>query len=538
VDVHKLSAQRRNDFFGDPILFQIASTFHASLVPELADLGDYTASDDANEKARLVSSWLPRSCFYDAWGNRTENMDVHPAYHSLLIRSRHAGINNSLFAEEDKEKHIRHQARAVRLFLLAGLENGHLEELCYSNAGLHILRENADLFSQWKPLLTSLIHDPSRKHFQKKQSASLALALEEVGITASSLSGSFAEPIYVDQQIKQNLYRISGYKPDVVNPVADGFIVSAIFEGSLSMFFVPRLLVTGQINGISLVSNRDKNDFSVPRSHIRFEHSAGWMIGLPEMGKNLLAQIKQNLEFDHAVIIAGMIRSVVQHVVIYVRQNHDQKRRKTLAERALADAALDVAAASVLVLRLAKAQDLATNDLQEAAFAAIMRPVIRYWLLHILGQITDCAISLVGRNSLFPGSIFSRAQELKTRIFSFESSTVHLLLDVVNTIKQIPDLFQAVIAMPYHGGGETDTRTAQILRVVADMVLNDEGTSFLLVEQLIYAFASVGLRTLDCNIIATAYVESRLSGQWRSTYGMLSPHHNASFILEALYPSN
>ncbi|RCL04083.1 MAG: putative acyl-CoA dehydrogenase [Candidatus Tokpelaia sp. JSC189] len=540
MGAHKLNMREKNSFFGDPILFQIASTFHASLVPELADLGAYTASDDAHEKARLVGSWTPRPCFYDAWGNHAENIDVHPAYYSLLIRSRHAGISNSLFTEGGKESDVRHQVRAVRLFLLAGLENGHLEELCSSSAGFHVLKENADLFSQWNPLITDVVHGPSCKHFQQRHSISLALALEENDMNAASLPVSFAELMYVDLQTKHDLYKISGYKLAVINPVADGFIVSAAFEGKLSMFFVPRLLAKGQINSISLVSAwEEKKNFSVPYCHVRFEQSVGWMIGFPDMGNKLLTRIRQDLEFDHAVIIAGMIRSILHYTVTYMRYNTHQQPAKILAERALADAALDGAAASVLVLRLAKAQDLAANNLQEAAFAAIMRPAIHYWLLHILGQITDYAISLTGSYNIFLGGIFSRAQELKNRNFSFEGTTLHLVLDIVNTIKQIPDLFQAVIAMPGNENSAIDARTTEILRVVADMVLNkDEGTIFLLVEQLIYAFASVGLRALDCDIVATAYVESRLGGQWRSTYGILGPHYNASFILDALYPLN
>lgn len=539
MGVHKLNVRAKNGFFGDPILFQIASAFHASLVPELAELGAYTASDDAHEKARLVGSWAPRLCFYDAGGNRAESIDIHPAYHSLLTRSRHAGISNSLFAEEDKERHVCHQARAVRLFLLAGLESGHLEELCRSSAGFHVLKENADLFSQWKPLITSPVHDPSYRHFLQKHSASLALALGDDDMTAAALPGSLAELMYVDLQTRQDLYRVSGYKPAVVNPVADGFIVSAAFEGRQSMFFVPRLLATGQLNGISLVPVKEGGSgFAAPCCHVRFEQSAGWMVGLPEMGNSLLTRVKQDLEFDHAVMIAGTIRSVLHHAIIHIRQNRDQQPGMALAERALADAALDGAAASVLVLRLAKAQDLAADDPQEAAFAAIMRPAIRYWLLHILGQIVDCAVSLTGSHRLFPGSIFSRAQELKTRNACFEGSAARLVLDVVTAIKRMPDLFQAVIAMPGDENGMTDARTAQVLRVAADMALNDEGTAFLLVEQLVYAFASAGLRALDCDAVAAAYIESRLGGQWRSTYGMLSPRYNAGFILEALYPSH
>jgi len=46
---------------------------------------------------------------------------------------------------------------------------------------------------------------------------------------------------------------------------------------------------------------------------------------------------------------------------------------------------------------------------QEAALAAIMRPAIRYWLMHILGQVIDCTVAATNRHGLQPGSLFSRA---------------------------------------------------------------------------------------------------------------------------------
>ncbi len=44
------------------------------------------------------------------------------------------------------------------------------------------------------------------------------------------------------------------------------------------------------------------------------------------------------------------------------------------------------------------------------------------------------------------------------------------------------------------------------------------------------------LRRLGGLQIADAFVESRLAGQWRATYGMLDGRHDARAILDTLYP--
>lgn len=538
VGIHTLNRRSKNGFFGDPILFQMASAFHASLVPELAELGAYAASDEAHEKARLVNTYLPQFRYEDTGACGAENIDVHPAYHSLLTRSRHTGISSSLFENRGEENQVCHQARAARLFLLAGLESGHLEELCQSSAAFHVLSEDYDLAAQWKPLLTSPVHDPSCRPFSQKHSATLTFAVGEDCVSASPFS-SAAEAISVEVPSRRELYGISGCKSSVVNPVLDGFIVSAALEGKPSLFFVPRLLATGKVNRVFLVPAKSADaGFSAPCGHVRFEQSAGWLIGAAGAGQNLLVRVKQDLTFDHAVMLAGMMRSVLHHTVALMRQNAGERAYTVLAERALADAALDVAAASVLVQRLARALDLAQKNRQEAAFAAIMRPAIRYWLVHVSGQVVDCAIAAADCGGLAPGNLFSRARGLASHNFYFDGHAGHLVLEVIEAVRQMPDLFQQVVTALGEQISTVGARTVQVLNVAADMALSDQGAAFLLVEQLVYACASANLHELDCDSVATAYIESRLGGHWRSSYGTLSPRYNAGFILEALYPSH
>ena len=44
------------------------------------------------------------------------------------------------------------------------------------------------------------------------------------------------------------------------------------------------------------------------------------------------------------------------------------------------------------------------------------------------------------------------------------------------------------------------------------------------------------LRRLGAGRIADAFVETRLAGQWRNTYGMLDSRHDARMIIDTLYP--
>jgi putative acyl-CoA dehydrogenase len=48
--------------------------------------------------------------------------------------------------------------------------------------------------------------------------------------------------------------------------------------------------------------------------------------------------------------------------------------------------------------------------------------------------------------------------------------------------------------------------------------------------------AAAELRRLGAGRIADAFVETRLAGQWRNTYGMLDGRHDARMIIDTLYP--
>ncbi|MNL85102.1 hypothetical protein D3C87_2132980 [compost metagenome] len=55
-------------------------------------------------------------------------------------------------------------------------------------------------------------------------------------------------------------------------------------------------------------------------------------------------------------------------------------------------------------------------------------------------------------------------------------------------------------------------------------------------EQLALAAGAAELARLGAGKIADAYLETRLAGGWRSTYGMLDARFDASYIVDLLYP--
>jgi putative acyl-CoA dehydrogenase len=78
--------------------------------------------------------------------------------------------------------------------------------------------------------------------------------------------------------------------------------------------------------------------------------------------------------------------------------------------------------------------------------------------------------------------------------------------------------------------------TIGVLKAAMQVAATDQGSARLLTEQLALSAAAAELRRLGAGRIADAFVETRLGGQWRTTYGMLDSRHDARMIIDTLYP--
>ena len=59
----------------------------------------------------------------------------------------------------------------------------------------------------------------------------------------------------------------------------------------------------------------------------------------------------------------------------------------------------------------------------------------------------------------------------------------------------------------------------------------------ILTEQLALTAAAAELKRLGAGRVADAFIETRLAGQWRGTYGMLDGRYEARAIIDTLYPA-
>ncbi|PSH67904.1 DNA alkylation response protein [Phyllobacterium brassicacearum] len=525
-----------NAYLGDPLLMQITKRFPQATRTELEQGGRFVLSGDAQDLARLANTEVPKLRTHDRQGHRIDVIDYHPAYHALMRRSVAQGLHSSIWEDGTPEAGLRHQARAARFYLTAQLECGHLCPLTMTSASLAALMAAPTLYREWSPLILPRKYDSSNKSPAKKASLTLGMGMtEKQGGTDVHTNTTRAEPA------GSGFYRLTGHKWFMSAPMSDAFLVLAQAREGLSCFLVPRILPDGSSNGFRFQRLKDKlGNRSNASSEVEFDNALGQMVGNPGDGVKTIIDMVTLTRLDCAVASAGLMRAGLAETVHHARHRivfESPLIDKPLMLRVLADMALDVAGATALALRLARAFDNAAKDRGEAAFARVMTPVVKYWVAKIAPAMLYETMECLGGNGYIEEGNLARFYREAPVNAIWEGSGNVMALDVLRVLKRGPQLFDEVLNWIGAQLGRGGQGTVEVLRAAMRVAENDEGAARILTEQLALAAAGAELRHLQSEDIADAFIETRLGGQWRTTYGMLDARHNAKSIVNSLYPS-
>jgi putative acyl-CoA dehydrogenase len=520
----------------DPLLIQLAEGVSDPVRKELDTLGQFVMSNDAQELARLANTQTPSLRTHDRQGRRIDLVELHPAYHALMRRSVANGLHSSVWENGAAETGRRHQARAARFYLTAELECGHLCPITMTNASLAALMASPELFREWAPRITTRKYDQSQRPPVQKAGLTLGMGMTEkqggTDVRANTTRADIAG---------NGLYRLTGHKWFMSAPMSDAFLVLAQAAEGLSCFLVPRILGDGSRNGLCFQRLKDKlGNRSNASSEVEFVDAMGEMVGEPGAGIKTIMDMVTLTRLDCALASAAIMRAGLAEAV-----NHARYRLvfgtplidQPLMQRVLADMALDVAAATALSFRLARSFDDAAANRGEAAFARVMTPVVKYWVCKIAPPLLYEAMECLGGNGYVEEAPLARYYREAPVNAIWEGSGNVMALDVLRVLARGPALLDEVLAGIGRDLGTGEHGTIGVLRAAMQVASSDEGAARILTEQLALAAAAAELRRLGGGRIADAFIETRLAGQWRGTYGMLDARHDARRIVDALYPA-
>ncbi|MFN3546421.1 MAG: acyl-CoA dehydrogenase family protein [Mesorhizobium sp.] len=520
---------------GDPLLVQLSEEFSPVVRKDLDAAGRFVLSIEAQELARLANSELPRLRTHDRQGRRLDQVEFHPAYHALMRRSVATGLHSSVWENSESETGRRHQVRAARFYMMAQLESGHLESISTTSAALAALMASPKIFREWAPRATTRKYDPAHKPPVEKTGLTIGMGVTEKqgGSDVDGIS-TLAEPA------ENGFHRLTGHKWFVSAPMCDAFLMLARAPDGLSCFLVPRILSTAQANGLQIQRLKDKlGNRSNASAEIEFNGAIAERVGAAGAGFRTMMDMATLTRLDSALSSAGIMRAALAEAVHNARHRRVHGHRlfdKPIMQRVLADLALDVAAATALAFRLARSFDRAAEDRAEAAFARSMSPVIKYWVCKICPSVVYEAMECLGGNGYVEEGAMARLFRDSPANAIWEGPGNMVALDVARVFGQAPSLFADVMGIVERDLGAGGKGTVGVLRAALEVAQSDEGSARILTEQLALSTAASELKRLGAGRIADAFIETRLAGQWRTTYGMLDSRHDARLIIDTLYP--
>lgn len=506
---------------------------------ELDRIGARTGSAAALDLARLANSYPPQLRIWGPKGDRIDRVEYHPAYHALMRESIEAGLHCRLW-EFDRTGSARapgtYVARAAAFYMTAQLEAGHCCPITMTSAAVPTLMIGPA--PSWVQGITTRSYQPELAVPSTKRGLTIGMGMtERQGGTDVRTNVTRAEAIGGPGSGE---YRITGQKWFLSAPMSDAFLVLAQAAAGLSCFLLPRILPDGTPNGIHLQRLKDKlGNRSNASAEVEFQSAHAWRIGAEGRGIPTIIEMVSETRLDCAVASAGLMRAALSEAVHHCRSRRVFGKRlidQPLMLQVLADMALDVEAATALILHLARACDHAANDPLAGEWRRLMIPVAKYWVCKLASPLIGEAMECVGGNGYVEESRLPRLYREAPVNSIWEGSGNVMALDVLRVLNREPQAIASVLAGIAQSAGE-DARIKAALQRLDEMLREPtllEARA--LVEGLALVAAASILRAHAPQAVADAFIETRLGGTVRQTYGHGLRRANTHAIVARVLP--
>ncbi|MEV6796009.1 acyl-CoA dehydrogenase family protein [Streptomyces sp. NPDC051320] len=500
---------------------------------DLHRLGRLVGSEEAQGWADQANRHEPVLRTHDRYGHRVDEVEFHPAYHSLMDVSVGAGLTGAAWAVERPGAHV---ARAASFMLMTTLEPGHLCPVSMTYAVVPALRHSPDLAKTYEPLLISRVYDPGLRRPADKRGllAGMGMTEKQGGTDVRANTTSAAEQ-------DDGTWRLRGHKWFTSAPMNDLFLVLAQAPGGLSCFLVPRVLPDGSRNTFRIQRLKDKlGNRSNASSEPEFDDTVAWLVGVEGKGVRTIIDMVTMTRLDCVLGSAAGTRAALaqathhaRHRAVFGAKLIDQP----LMRNVIADLGLESEAATTLALRLAGAADRAQRgDARERAFLRVATAVGKYWVCKRQPPAVAEALECLGGNGYDEASGMPRLYREAPLNGIWEGSGNVNALDMLRALAREPESFEALRAEVEAATGADRRLDGAWRELRGELVLTEDAP--LRARRLIERSALVLQGSLLVRhapaAVADAFCASRLAGDRGLAFGTLPPGADFAGLLDRL----
>ncbi|AWK88113.1 isovaleryl-CoA dehydrogenase [Azospirillum thermophilum] len=500
----------------------------------LASLGAEAGSAGVMEWGEQANRHPPEFRPFDRYGRRIDEVEFHPAYHSLMETAFRHRIQAIAWTAGRPGGHVAHAAMG---YLMTQAEAGVLCPVAMTYAAVPALKRQPELAAEWLPRLLSDRYDPRFIPAVEKTGATIGMAMtEKQGGSDVRANTTVAHPL--DGGGAGRPYRLTGHKWFCSAPMSDAFLTLARTGGGLSCFLVPRWLPDGTRNAIRIQRLKDKlGNRSNASAEIDYDGAEAVMIGEEGRGVAGIIEMVHHTRLDCGYAAAGLMRAALSRALHHAGHRSafgDLLIRQPLMRPVLADLALESEAAVALVLRVARAFDAGEADPAARAFARLAVAIMKYWVAKRCPALVYEALECHGGNGYVEDGIMPRLYREAPLNAIWEGSGNVIALDVLRTLDREPAALAALeteLAATRGMDARLDGWVAGIRSMLTDpAALVPQARR--LVERLALALQAGLLLRHAPPAVADAFCASRLGGDWGHLFGTLPPGTDTDAILE------
>jgi putative acyl-CoA dehydrogenase len=434
------------DLYGSdqPLQSAVAANGGREDAAALAEFGRRWGTVKMFELARAANENPPKLRIFDAKGFRLDTVEFHPAYHHFMAESIAAGLQASTWCSDLRPACAPAQVvRAARFYMAAQIETGHLCPITMTHAAVAALAVEPELAEKLMPKILARDYDPRFLPWWEKSGITIGMGMtEKQGGTDVRTNTSRGERHGED-------YAISGHKWFMSAPMCDAFLVLAQAQGGLTCFLLPRFRPDGAVNALRFQRLKDKlGNRSNASSEVEFARAFAWRVGEEGRGVRTIINMVQLTRLDCAIASAGIMRMALAQAIHHTRHRSVFQKRladHVLMRAVLADMALEIEAATALVMRLARSFDRAATDPKEAARARLLTPAVKYWVCKTAPGLIYEAMECLGGNGYVEESPLPRLYREAPVNAIWEGSGNVMCLDVLRALANERDAASAVL---------------------------------------------------------------------------------------------
>ncbi|CAN5726367.1 acyl-CoA dehydrogenase family protein [soil metagenome] len=543
-DTHEVLNQAQpvigfNAFDGDVVLSAAVAREAPWACDRCSALGALAGDEAVQELARLANKHVPELKTHDRYGHRIDWVELHPAWHELMGLAWKHEVHSLAWTATGKQPHF---ARAALSYLWNQVEHGTgcPTGMAYASyAGF----QSEPALKIWADKVRGTAYEFSRREVADKPSVVVGYAMTEKqggsDLRETQTTAAFSHTADYHGATAA-WYELTGHKWFCSVPQSDGFFTLAKVNGGVTCFFLPRTLPEGGYNPFFIQRLKDKcGNKSNASSEIEFAGTLAIRVGEEGGGLREILSHAHLTRLDFAVGSAGLMR---QALTLALR--HTSSRRgfgmplseQPMMANVLADLAIEVEAATLLALRVARATDHMADSAHEKAFARVATPMAKFFNCSRAPAVAYEALQCHGGNGFIEENPMARVYREAPLNSVWEGSANMMCMDVRRSLLKDPailDAFMAEVQSVRGMDGRFDAWLNQlqplILRAMEDEFLARPAT-----EAMARAVQGAQLLNHSTPQVVDAFMETRLgaAGAMFGAMGMAVSRAQAARIVE------